>query len=347
VRKFAFNYPLLLLVLWTGLMLTADYVVINTSVRQMRSRDFACTTGKIVESALGRSAIRRRGVDFRYNYTVNGVDYTGHRYRYDDRNAAFEYEDAAKAFPNWSARTVYYDAANPEDSLLDPGLDGCDLLLLLFAVPLTIATIALWAAIIQARRDRRGVGLAGGVRVWQDPGETRARLAEFTPLAAGGFGLAAAAFVSAFPVVAIGGFAPTLRLMLIIWMFVLGAGMGTFFWAMARLRSGNYDLRVSAAANTVTLPRAGGRIAPLTVPLGEIVAVSLLERVSKNPSGNHFSYVPALERAAPNAEAQPIKLVSMGWSEARALAFSHWLSQQLQVRFKGIQAEPQPADGNL
>ena len=39
-----------------------------------------------------------------------------------------------------------------------------------------------------------------------------------------------------------------------------------------------------------------------------------------------------------------MKLVTWGWSETRARAFSQWLSQQLQVEFKGIESEAQPAD---
>jgi hypothetical protein len=343
VRKFAFNYPLLLLVLWTGLMLAGDFVVLDTSVRQFRSRAFASATGRIVQSALGKGSLMHRGVDFQYNFSVNGVDYTGHRYRYDDRNAAFEYSAATNAFPAWSERTVYYNPARPEDSLLDPGLDGCDLLLLLFALPFSIVTLALWAAFFRAKGESSGLAPAGGIRILQTPAETRARLAEFSPPAAGGFGLASAAFVCVFPVVSIGGFAPGLRLMSAVWIFVLAVGLASFSWALARNRAGNFDLRINPAAQTVTLPRTGGRSAPLTVPRREIVAVSLLRRVSKSPSGNHFSFVPALDRAAPNSEPAPMKLVTWGWSEARARAFSQWLSGQLQVRFKGVEEEDPPA----
>jgi len=344
VRKFAFSYPLLLLAMWTGLVLAADFVVLDTSVRQFRSRGFASTTGKIVQSVVSKGPMTHRGVAIQYNFTVNGADYTGHRYRYDDRNITFEYAAATNAFPVWSERTVYYNPADPGDSLLNPGLDGSDLLLLLFALPLSVVTLALWMALFQARGESGGPAPAGGIRILQSPGETRARLAEFSPLAAGAFGLAAAAFVSAFPVVAIGGFAPSLRLMVMVWIFVLAAGAAAFLWAAKEQHAGTYDLRINPSAQTVTLPRTGGRPAPLTVPRREILAVALLRRVSKSPSGNHFTYVPALKRAAPDSEPQPMKLVTWGWSEARARAFSQWLSQQLQVEFKGIEAEARPAD---
>src|ERR1700689_1698880 len=89
VPKSAFSYPLLLLGVWTGLILAADFVVLDTSARQIRSRNFPSTMGKIVLSTVGQGPTRHRGVRFQFNFTVNGVDYTGHRYRYDDGNAAF------------------------------------------------------------------------------------------------------------------------------------------------------------------------------------------------------------------------------------------------------------------
>jgi hypothetical protein len=63
MQKPAMFYPLLLLVFWTGLMITADSVVIATSVRQARSVDFATTTGKMVQSQVGKGAMSHRGVE--------------------------------------------------------------------------------------------------------------------------------------------------------------------------------------------------------------------------------------------------------------------------------------------
>jgi hypothetical protein len=339
VRKFAFNYPLLWLALWTALILSGDFVVLNTSARQLRSTHFASTTGRIIQSSIGRGAMMRRGFDVNYEFSVNGVVYVGRRYRYDDRNASFRYADATNAFPARTAHTVYYNSADPGDCLLDPGLDGCDLLLLLFALPLNVVTIAIWAAVFQARRERRPPGLAGGIRILQRPEEIRARLADYSPLAAGSYGLAAAAFVAVFPVVTMGGFAPSLRLMGAVWILVLATGSAAFAWAARGHYAGRFDLRIHSSAQTVTVPQTDGRAAPLTVPRREIVGVSMLRRVTRSPSGDHFTYVPALNRAA-NSGPQPLKLVTWGWSEKRARVFSQWLSDQLQVEFKGIESEP-------
>ena len=120
MQKGKMFYPLLLLVFWTGLMLAADFVVINNCIRQAMSVQFSSTIGKMVRSEMGKGVISHRGIELGYNYTVNGIDYTGHHYRYDDRTSAWEYSTAVDAYPQWSARRVYYNPSDPADSILDP-----------------------------------------------------------------------------------------------------------------------------------------------------------------------------------------------------------------------------------
>jgi hypothetical protein len=339
VQKPATFYPLLLLVFWTSLMLTADFVVVETSVRQARSVNFASTIGKMVQSEIGKGAMSHRGVEIGYNYTVNGNNYTGHHYRYDDRNEAWEYSTAIDAFPRWSERKVYYNPDDPADSVLDPGLDGCDLLLLLFATPLNVVTLALWVAVVQSRRGKKASELAGGVPILKRGGEIRAQLAAFSPAAAALVALGVAAFLFAFPVVSIGGFMPTMTVMLVVWALVLTAAVAAFGWTFKKNRSGAYDLRIDEVSRVVTLPLIGGRRKPLSLARNEILAVSLQCRITKTPSGDYFSYLPAINRVANEPELPTIRLVTWGWTEAKARAFGQWLSGQLGVEFKGIQAD--------
>ena len=336
MRKFVFRYPLLLLAIWTGVLLAGDYVVVDTSARQFRAGGFATTVGEITRSDLGRGSLSRRGVEISYSYSVNGMDYTGRRYRYDERNGAFDYRAVTNALPPGSKHVVYYDAANPADAVLAPGLNGCDLLLGLFAIPLNVVTGAIWLAVIRSRRDGSRPAPAGGVRILQRQGETRVRLAEFSPLAAGCFGLAAASFVAAMLVDFAAGFTPSLRLMSAVVMLVAAAGLAASFWAAQRQHFGRCDLSACDASQTLLVPPVGGRKELLKVPRSEIVAVSIHRRVSNSPSGQHFSFVPALDRAAPGAGTQSLALVNLGWKEGKARAFAGWLSQELGVPLKGM-----------
>ena len=339
MRKSGLTYPLLLLVCWTGLIVAGTYVLLETTARQYLALNFSTTQGRIVWSEVGRGAVSRRGIEIEYNYTVDGVDYTGHRYRYDDHNVTFEWGATVEEYPRWSSQTVYYNPQNPADALLEPGIDGCDLLCLLFALPLNVLTWTLWSAMITRLREKSRLGPAGGVPILKQPGETRVSLAGTPAIAAGFYGSAATAFIAAFPVVIAGGFEPTPRLMKAVWAVVLAAGGALFVWRAFRNGSGIHDLRIHQASQTVTLPQTAGRRQPLTLARREISGVSVLRRVSKSPSGSHFSYLPALSRSGLDAESQSLKLISLGWSQEKAQAFSQWLSQELGVQFKGIEEE--------
>jgi hypothetical protein len=271
-----------------------------------------------------------------YSYSVHGVGYKGSQYRYDDRNGAFDYRAITNAFRRGSMTTVYYNPANPADSVLSPGLDGCDLLLMLFGIPLNIITVALWIASIRAKASSRRLDPAGGVRILQQAGETRVRLALFSPWAIGFFGLAAAGAAAAMLIVCLRGFEPSLRFMSYALVVVAVVGVAALLWAARRHRSGRYDLRIQDAAQILFLPPADNRHEPLLVPKGEIVAVTMYRRVSHSPSGHYFSYVPALERATLNAPTESLQLVNWGWTEKKARAFADWLSQQLGVGFKAM-----------
>jgi hypothetical protein len=340
MQKPAMFYPLLLLVFWTSLMLTADYVVIETAERQAHSVNFASTTGKMVQSEIRKGATSHRGVEIGYNYTVNGINYTGHHYRYDDRNAAWEYSAAIDAFPRWSARKVYYNPNDPADSVLEPGLDGCDLLLLLFATPLNVVTLALWVAVTQCIGGKKLSEPAGGVQILKRDGEIRAHLVAFSPSSAAAAALGVASFFLAFPVVSIGGFAPSMTVMLMVWALVLAVTAAAFVWTLKKNRSGSYDLRIDEVSRDVTLPQIGGRRASLTLARNEILGISLQRRIAKTPSGDYFSYLPAIDRVSNESESPRIRLVTWGWTEAKACAFGQWLSGQLGVEFKGVQGDP-------
>jgi hypothetical protein len=330
---------MLLLAIWTCVLLAGDYVVLETSARQIMAGGFATTTGEIMRSQLGHGAISSRGLDLAYSYTVNGLNYTGRRYRYDDRNGSFDYRAVTNAFPPGSRQRVHYNSANPADAVLAPGLDGCDLLLMVFAIPLNVVTFAIWFGGILPRRDRSRLARAGGVRILQHKGETRVRLAEFSPWVAGFFGLAGAAFATAMLVVLAAGFAPSLRLMSAVLILIALAGVAAFLWTARRSHLGHYDLRLQEASQTLLVPPTGGRTEMLLVPRGEIVAVSMHRRVSLSPSGRYFSYVTALDRVVPGAKPQSLQLVNWGWPEGKARALAEWFSQELGVPFKGIEEE--------
>ena len=116
-------------------------------------------------------------------------------------------------FRQWSEHTVYYDPKNPANSVLATGVEGGDLILILFSIPVNVALIMLWiwiALMAPAKVARAG---GGGVRIWRQNGKIRVRLALLSATSAGFYALGGVAFAAAFPVVAMNGFAPSLEVM--------------------------------------------------------------------------------------------------------------------------------------
>jgi hypothetical protein len=135
------------------------------------------------------------------------------------------------------------------------------------------------------------------------------------------------------------GFEPSLHMMKTTWLVVMAVGGAIFMWCVVRKWAGIYDLRIDQASQTITLPQTAGRQRSLSISRRDISGVSMQKRVSKSPSGTHFSYLPALNRDGLPAESRALKLITWGWSEAKARAFSQWLSQELGVEFKGVEEE--------
>jgi len=339
MRKSGLLNPLVLLVCWTGIVVAGTCVLVETTVRQHLALNFSTTKGRIVRSEIGQGSMSRRGVEIEYTYAVDGVKYHGHRYRYDDHNVSMEWESTLVEHPRWSSKKIYYDPQNPADALLEPGVDGADLLLLLFALSLNVLTFILWRAMFARLRENFHVQPAGGVRILKQSRETRVPLGDTSAFGAAFYTMGAVAFVAAFPVVIVGGFDPSMRLMQTTWAAVLAAGGAVFVWRLVRNWSGIYDLRINQNSQTIILPQTAGRHKPLSIVRREISGVSLQRRVSTGPSGTYFSYLPALNHNGSEAESNPMKLITWGWSEAKARAFSQWLSQELGVEFKGVEEE--------
>lgn len=327
--------PWVLVLFWSGLVLTADLVFCVTTWRQHEATRFAVTTGKIAQSGLGQGALGRRGLRLRYTYGVNGVKYSGSRYRYDDDNVSLRYDKVLEQYPAHTSHKVYYDPSNPRDSVLSPGVDGCDFLLMLVATPFNIVALAVWSALLGARR-KQGAGNFAGVKVMRGERRVVVRFVVMSPLEAGLYGLGAAAMLEATVVILKWGFTESIPLMAGSWAVALAVGGACAFWKQVKNKSGACDLVIDPEQLTLPLLE-GARGRPMA--RAALAAVTALRRVSKTRSGTHYSYVPALV----SAEGRAAPLVRWGWSEEKALAFGQWLAGELGVHFQGLRDEAQAA----
>ena len=336
---------LAMLVCWTAVIAAADYFVLGTTVRQYLSKNFIPTRCEIVLSEVTpHNDTLHSGVTVEYAYTVNGKDYRGSRYRYDDAYSSIAGADMARRLQKWTEHTAYYDPQNPANSVLATGVAGSDLMLILFSVPVNVAVILLWNWIVSWLREKRRVPAAGGVRIWRQGGKIRVRLAGLSATGAGIYALGGAAFAATFPVVAINGLSPGFRAMEYTWLTVLAAAAAAFCWTALRNASGKFDLLIDEQSQALTLPQTAGRRRSITFPRGEIAGICLQRRVSRLSSGNFYSFLPALDHREAGAGLRREALSPCGWTEEKARAFSQWLAGQLGLEFKGVEEENPPAD---
>jgi len=327
-----------LLVFWTALVGAADYYVFGTTARQYFSTHFQKTQCEITVSHVAGHSLIHAGIDVAYSYTVNKKEYRGTRYRYDDEYSSSVGGDVVRRLPLWSKHDVYYDPDNPADSVLAVGVEGADLMLILFSIPVNVVLLILWNLIIGRLREDWQVPLAGGVPIRRQNGRIRVWMGGVSAGAAALYGLGGAAFAATFPVVVASGMAPGLAEMEYVLPAVFAVAAAAFGWTAARNASGKYDLWIDETTLALTLPQTCGRTEPITLAREELAGVCMQRRVSRLSSGSYYSYLPALRRKDPAAPRREM-LSPWGWTEQKAAAFSQWLSNQLGLEFKGVEEE--------
>ena len=92
-----------------------------------------------------------------YDYVVAGRPYTGNRYRYGTigHTSHASVERIVRRYSPGHQTKVYYNPADPADSLLQPGLDGSDLWLVLFLAPWNLMAAVAWIIAAKSAAARR------------------------------------------------------------------------------------------------------------------------------------------------------------------------------------------------
>ena len=210
-------------------VLTFDGVLGWTVYRQIRAESYAATRGVVTHSA-AQATFRAAGgfsesADIKYKYQVAGKEYSGDRYRFGNISSNDDGADRiVREYPLGKQVLVYYHPADPAESLLRPGLAGCDLFLAMFLLPFNLIMFCAWWVVGKKARGLRLVPVEGtpltvrGVAL-------RVRVPRFRPrtLATIVAGLVAfgATFVVGF---GFGGFHPSMPVMGIAWTAVLACG---------------------------------------------------------------------------------------------------------------------------
>ena len=189
---------------WSALTLVADGAVLYGIGGQLWAYGYSTAPGTVTQSSVLK--VKGKGTSYRpdihYVYSVNGQTYEGTQYRYStmatpDNRAA----NIVQQHPVASAVTVYYNPRNPSDAVLLRGIEGMDLMALMFLTPFNAVMLGIWGMAFSAFRHSRVVGAFPGVRVRTEGTLTRARIVPISALVIAGATLGGAAFVATIIVV--------------------------------------------------------------------------------------------------------------------------------------------------
>ncbi|MGD1086190.1 MAG: DUF3592 domain-containing protein [Verrucomicrobiota bacterium] len=317
---------------WSAGALFFDGLVARGIFKQLESRHYPSATGTVTHSEVTTHHGSKGGTSYKaninYRFDVAGKAFTGSRLRFNP-----SFSDSASANSLVAAHRlgstvqVFYNPNDPQDSLLFPGVNGSDFLVVLFLTPFNAVMLGFWIWTGGWLRERLFRPLAGGVKIIADGMSTRVRLPQFGAV---GWGLVTAGgmgFVSVFIVAFSTKMQPSIGFVLTTIAAVYLAGVGVAFWQWRKISSGIDDLVINEGARTLDLPQTLGRQQPLSVGIADIesLTVETIEHIS-NKGSRSYTFAPTLRLRGPHSGDQKLA----DWSDKmKADAFADWLRRQL------------------
>lgn len=348
----SYVFMVLFTVFWSGIVLTFDGMFAVTTWKQYQSNHFQTVTGTITRSEVKTGRTSKGGTTYSpvlaYRYEVGSKNFTGTRIRFGGRVSGKSYaNEMVNSHPVDSHVTVYYNPDDPSVALLEPGLQGGDLLMPIFLTPFNAIMIAFWAGIGGWLRERIFRPVAGGVKLINDGTAIRVRLPQFAPIAWGVGVAAGLAFISIFVVGIATNMQPSMPVAVGTIVVIYGAAIGVWFWKWQIVCTGVDDLVVDKFNRKLILPETYGRKALITVAVPDIQSIWVEKVIHySRKGGTSYTYAPTL--CMPKSETSIQKLAD--WSdEQKARDFAEWLSKQIGVPVEGaeparrsIETTPQP-----
>ena len=325
-------FLLILTLFWSGMVLLFDGFMAHGVYKQFESHNYASVTGTITHSEVKSHHSSKGGTSYNavieYKFEAGGQKFVGNKIRLGVTTSSYANATAAvNTHPVGSTVQVFYNPADPQESLLSPGIEGLDFMFVLFLTPFNMVMFGFWLWMGGWLRERFFRPVAGGVKIIADGMTTRIRLPQISAIvwglvATGGFG-----FISTFIVGFGSGMEPSIPLILLAITAVYGSGLAVYLRQRQKMNSGIDDLIINEAARTLELPLTFNRKERVTVNVANIKSlfVDKIEHRS-NKGGISYTYAPTLY--LPGAEPAAQKLAD--WSDKlKADEFAEWLRKQI------------------
>jgi hypothetical protein len=325
-------FPVIFILIWSTAVLCLDGVAAYNIFKQFESSHYSVAAGRVTHSETRSHRGSKGGTSYKaviqYRFEVGGQSFAGARLRYNDVSPGFASATRmVAAYPEGAAVQVFYSPKNPQDMLLLPGINGSDLVVVLFLTPFNAVMVGFWAWGSGWLRDRLYKPAAGGMKIITDGMLTRVRLPQYGAALCGLATVGGLGFVSIFIVMFSTQMEPSIRFALTVIGLVYLAGAGAYLWQWRKIRSGVDDLVINASARTLELPQTFGRKQRVTAGISDIESLMVKKIEHRSSKGGiSYTHAPTLRLRGP----QPSEQKLADWSDkVRADDFAAWLRQQL------------------
>ncbi|MCP3061157.1 DUF3592 domain-containing protein [Myxococcus sp. K38C18041901] len=313
---------------WLAITGFADYMVGSSVGRQVQSASWPTAQGTItsseVETARGNKSITY-GLKVAYTYSVDGQQREGHKYRITtSRSGDIEEAQAlVDRYPVGARVTVYHSPGPPSEAILQPGLGGGELVVLLMLLPFNLVALYLVRMVVQSFKPKPPL-LSPFTR--EDGSECVAPDAPDTGtwvgLVMGPASLACVVLTSS-----LAGVYPPVLAGVAAWAVVIASGLFVGRYIHTRKKAGHYEVRLHRRERRLSLPPIQGRKARLEVRWRDVLSLRVEPQV---PAKKDTHYRATLEIATADGTTRQ-EAVCEFTREEQAAALAQWLRQDLRV----------------
>lgn len=274
-----FVVPLVLFGLfWSAIVGAADVLIGGSMLSSLQALSFERTSGTITQSGVVRhedSDGDTYSVDIRYTFDVDGTRYEGARYSYSvvsssDRSWA---DRIVAEYPVGATRDVHYKEGQPTESVLQPGVDGSTLMMLMFLMPFNAVMVGIWAYVGWLYFQPRYHGVRPPLPTFDRGGATHVRLTQLSWPFAGIIGVGGASFAGIFLIGLSTGFHPEGDMMIAAWIVIFVIGGYVAIQRRRREQAGDFDFSVDQ--RFVTLPLVAGEQGRMQVRKSDVAGIEM------------------------------------------------------------------------
>ncbi|QDT15702.1 DUF3592 domain-containing protein [Alienimonas californiensis] len=305
----------------------------------VRSLGFASSPGRVIACRVQTHPVVEGkptySLDLSYAYRAGGREYVGVRY---DANSTRSdnldwYRRTAATLRPGAAVTVRYDRADPEESLLVPGMTGGHLFKALFAVPFAAFLAGAGRFLgLQIKRRRAATADAGLPRAVADGRLLRMPLVPYSPFVAGAIGAGGVAFIGVVAISLGFGSRPPLWAPAAALLIAAVAAVEASARVARRRAAGAYDLVVDPDRELIALPLSLGRRKRLAIPFAGVQRVGIDEKEDSEGS-TYAAAVFLTEQAAADLGVKPTQALTVHFGPSPRCptrdGLVRWLREQL------------------